>query len=145
VSKNKLFQPPRSLLEELILRQTQIDTVTDDEVEVNTTVEFVITEESMNSFFDIGFGRAKIEINSAEVVTGKNSDIISGLDVRRIIETQLSRDDLVKQTAIDLRSFYREADISSINLTLGGYSDNFSIQHGNSTVRSQSILRSLES
>ncbi|MFT4711612.1 MAG: hypothetical protein ACI8W1_000088 [Candidatus Azotimanducaceae bacterium] len=142
-AKNKRFQPPRSLLEELISKQTQLDTITDDVMDINTTVELVITEEAMDPFFDIGFGRAKIEVNSAEFGADENSDIISGLDVRGIIETQLSGNDLVKQTAIDLREFYQVTDFSSINIKFGGYSDNFSIQHGNITASSQIMLRSL--
>jgi len=141
----KLFQPPQSLLEELISQNASFQSARGIEDEQSgSEVELVVEEETLDPFFNIGFGKVDTEITGEAIIASANSDVVSGIGARELLENQLSRNRIVKQAALDLRSFYRETDFSSVNVKFGDYNDSFSISSPGGNTRSQSVLRSLE-
>jgi len=141
--KNSLYQPPASIIEELI-RKLSPTIINGEESQKDVIpIELEIAGESLDSFFHIGFATVDGE-RSAELVSSAIStdDNLSGIDARGMLEDQLKKNEVVKQAALDLRSFYRETDFSSVTVKFGDYNTNFSIAPRSSS--SRSVLQGLE-
>ncbi len=143
--RTTLFQPPKSLLEEMISQVAPVpfDAKLDKAVP-GTEVVLAVTQETLVPFFSISFGKtdatALKNVKFDGVITGE----VSGMGNRETIEILLKRNELVKQAVLDLRSFYRETDFSSVNITLGEYRAGFSFSNDGGNVKSRSTTRSLE-
>ena len=139
-----LYLPSQSLLEELISQVAPIQIGAKFEaVKSGTKIALVVEEEVMDPFFNISFGEADTTNLTNMEVVGATNDAIFGVGARELLENQLKQNELARQIAIDLRSFYRETDFSSVDIKLGEYYNRFSLSHSGASATSQSIFRSI--
>ena len=144
--KEKLYQPSRSLLEELISQVAPIQIGAKlEEAKSGSKVALVVEEGAMDPFFNISFGKADTTIFRNMEIAGATIDAVSGIGARELLENQMKRNELARQVAMDLRSFYQETDFSSVDIKFGDYNNRFSLSHGGASARPQSIFRSIES
>ena len=58
-------------------------------------------------------------------VAGATNDPVSGIRARELLENQLKQHELARQVAIDVRRFYPEMDVSSVDIEFGDYHNRF--------------------
>ena len=142
--EKNLYLPSQSLLEELISRVAPIQIGAKlGAAKSGTKNSPVVEEDAMDHFFNISFGKADTTSFRIIEVDGATNDPVSGIRARELLENQLKQNKLARQVAIDLRSFYRETDFSSVDIKLGDYQNRFSLSHSGASATSQSIFRSI--
>ncbi|MBC8271471.1 MAG: hypothetical protein H8E49_05415 [Gammaproteobacteria bacterium] len=79
----------------------------------------------MDLFFNISYGKADTTIFRIMEVAGATNDPVSGIRARELLENQLKQNELARQVAIDVRRFYPEMDVSSVDIEFGDYHNRF--------------------
>lgn len=79
----------------------------------------------MDLFFNISCGKADTTIFRIMEVAGATNDPVSGIRARELLENQLKQHELARQVAIDVRRFYPEMDVSSVDIEFGDYHNRF--------------------
>jgi len=79
----------------------------------------------MDLFFNISYGKADTTIFRIMEVAGATNDPVSGIRARELLENQLKQHELARQVAIDVRRFYPEMDVSSVDIEFGDYHNRF--------------------
>ena len=79
----------------------------------------------MDLFFNISYGKADTTIFRIMEVAGATNDPVSGIRARELLENQLKQNELARQVAIDVRRFYTEMDVSSVDIEFGDYHNRF--------------------
>ena len=124
--EKNLYLPSQSLLEELISRVAPIQIGAKLEAAKSSMkVALAVEEDAMDPFFNISFSEADTtSLTTMEVASAAN-DAVLGVGARELLENQLKQNELARQVAIDVRSFYPEMDFSSVDIKFGDYHNRF--------------------
>ena len=144
--KEELYRSSRTLLEELISQVAPVQIGTKlEEATLGTSVALVVEEYAIDPFFYISFGEADTTILRNTGVTGTTNEGVSGIGARKLLENQLKRNELTRLVAMNLRTFYQETDFSSVDIKFGDYNTRFSLSHGATSARAESIFQFIQS
>ena len=124
--EEKRHQPSRPLLEELSSQVAPIQIGAKlGAAKSGTKNSLVVEEDAMDHFFNISFGKADTTSFRIIEVDGATNDPVSGIRARELLENQLKQNELARQVAIHVRSFYPEIDFSSVDIKFGDYHNRF--------------------